>query len=102
MIMFAYTIFDRKSLQYHPPFYAVTPAAAVRSFSELANDASSMIGRHPSDFVLFRCGAFDDQKGELINLSPLEHVADAVSLVSHGTPDMFDRLRRTDTVKEEV
>lgn len=81
MILSAYSIYDRKALQYFSPFYASTDAAATRSFADLANDLNTNIGRHPSDFVLFNVGVFDDNTGELLAVTPLKHVADAQALV---------------------
>lgn len=97
MILNAYSVFDRKALQYHPPFFASTDGAASRSFMDLANDANTTIGRHPADYVLFRIGTYDDQKGEMIPISPLMHVVDAVALVSPAPALPFDRPHRTDT-----
>lgn len=88
MILHAYSVYDRKALQYHAPFFAVTDGAALRSFMELANDPNTMVGRHPADYVLFRCGAFDDSAGGLLPSSPIEHVSDALPLV-RPQPSIF-------------
>lgn len=81
MILFAYSIYDRKALQYHPPFYASTDASAARSFSDVANDVNTNIGRHPSDFVLYCVGTFNDQKATLTAIDPIKHVVDATALL---------------------
>lgn len=89
----AYSIFDRKALQYHPPFFASTDGSAVRSFSDAANDAQSSIGRHPSDYVLFYVGEYDDQKGAMLPVSPLIHIVDAVAVVE-AKPPVFNFAKR--------
>lgn len=81
MILHAYTIYDRKALQYHQPFFAVADGAAVRMFSDIANDQNTSIGRHPGDYVLFRCGGWDDQAGSLLPMPALQHITDALPLV---------------------
>lgn len=81
MIIRCYSVFDRKALQYYPPFYQATDGLAVRSFGDLANDPQTNVGRHPADYVLFYIGDYDDQKGALMPVSPLVHIADAVALV---------------------
>lgn len=81
MLLHAYSIYDRKSLVYHPPFYAATDGAAVRSLGDLVADQNTSVGRHPSDYVLYRVGTYNDAKGELVPLAPLAHVMDAVSMV---------------------
>lgn len=82
MLLRAYSIFDNKALQYHSPFFASTNGAAVRSFTDAANDLNTNIGRHPSDFVLYCVGTYDDAKGQFTQVWPLEHVVDAIALVS--------------------
>lgn len=82
----AYSIFDNKALQYHPPFFAATDGAAMRSFQDLVNDHNSTVSRHPGDYSLFRVGTFDDNKGFFAAVSPLVHVVDAVALVRVQPP----------------
>ncbi|WNK12833.1 MAG: nonstructural protein [Microvirus sp.] len=82
----AYSIYDRKSLQYHPPFYASADGAAARSFQDAINDPQSALGRHPMDYVLFHVGTFSDQNGSLEPALPVRHVVDASALVAPTTP----------------
>lgn len=92
LLLNAYTIFDNKALQWHPPYFASTDAAAARAFGDLANDPSTNVGRHPSDYSLYCCGSFSDSNAQLTPLSPLRHVSDAVALLAvHQTHDLFGR-----------
>lgn len=97
MILNAYTIYDRKALQYHAPFFAVADGAALRSFMDLANDPQTTVGRHPGDYVLYRCGAYDDSSGQLLPVSALEHISDALPLVRVERSLPFDPPHRADT-----
>lgn len=90
MILNAYAIYDRKGLVYHPPFYASQDGQAVRSLQDLVSDANTTIGRHPADYVLYRVGAYDDQSGQLLPASVLEHIIDAAALV-RVQEGLFDR-----------
>lgn len=81
MLLRAFTVYDNKALIYHPPFFAATDGAAVRTFQELVNDSSTSIGRHPADYSLFLAGLYDDQKGMFNPELPLKHVADATALI---------------------
>ena len=81
----AYALFDDKAVQYHPPFFAATDGAALRSFRDLANDHNTSVGRHPSDYRLYFVGEWDDAKGIFHPVSPIAHVADAIALV-HPEP----------------
>lgn len=83
----AYVIYDRKAHVYHAPFFAISHGAAIRSFSDLANDRNTTIGRHPLDYVLFQVGGFDDASGMLLPFTAIEHVSDASSLVE-ARPDV--------------
>lgn len=94
MILHAYTIYDRKALQYHAPFFAVADGAALRSFMDLANDPQTTVGRHPGDYVLYRCGSYDDASGQLLPVSALDHVSDALPLVRPQHPLPFDQPHR--------
>lgn len=77
----AYSIFDRKALAYHQPYYAINDAVAVRTLSDAVADPNSMFGRHPNDYVLYCVGEFDDSNGVTSTISPLLHVIDAIALV---------------------
>jgi len=88
-----YSIYDRKALVYHSPFFAVSHGAAVRSFSDLANDRQTTIGRHPVDYVLFHVGQFDDSSGVLVPCTP-QHVSDASALVATSDFLPFDNPGR--------
>ena len=60
-----YTIFDVASGAYMRPFYAASDGQAIRSFTDISQDADHEIGKHPEDYSLFRIGTYDDNKGEL-------------------------------------
>lgn len=86
MQLLAFSIYDNKALQFHTPFFSSTDGAAVRSLSELVSDANTTIGRHPSDYVLYCIGSYDDNLGAMVPISPLRHVIDAVALVKIQPP----------------
>lgn len=78
----AYSIRDVKADVFHAPFFLPTDGAATRAFSDVANDLTTQIGRHPADFTLFHIGSFDDATGYLEH-QERRHVVDASSLVKH-------------------
>lgn len=84
-----YSIYDRKALQYHPPFFASTDGSALRSVTDLVTDTNTSVGRHPGDYVLFYVGEYDDQVGAMIPVSPLVHVLDVLALVPQAQPLPF-------------
>lgn len=68
MILKVFSVRDDKAALFMSPFFFSAVGQAVRAFSDLVNDASSMVGRHPEDFGLFEIGAFDDNSGKLESL----------------------------------
>lgn len=90
MMYRAYSFFDWKALTYSPPFFQPTDGAAMRLVEDVANDLNTQIGRHPSDFVLYCVGQYDDQKGAFTPFAPLTHVVDVVALVRRQEPLFAD------------
>jgi len=56
---------------------------------DLANDANTMVGRHPADFSLFCVGQFDDASGQLLPANNREHISDCLPLVRAATQRDF-------------
>lgn len=69
-----FSVYDSKACVFGNPFVMVTVGAAIRAFTELCNDPQTMVYRHPSDFVLYEIGSFEDSKGVLIELQPHNHL----------------------------
>lgn len=87
----AYTLHDVKALQYHTPFFAINDAIAKRMVGDIASDLNTSVGRHPSDYKLYRIGFYDDALGTFHNLQIMEHVVDVVALLpSQASPPLFE------------
>lgn len=67
MLLRAFSILDVKSDSYSPPFFQGTVGLAIRTFSDLVNDRSTVPGRHPEDFKLVELGTFDDSTGQMLS-----------------------------------
>lgn len=85
-----YTIYDVKSLQYNPPFFALNNALAKRMVGDIATDLNTQIGRHPADFKLYKVGLYSDETGIFESLPIMEHVCDVVSLLPAPQPNLFE------------
>lgn len=83
MLIKAYSIYDRKALRYHLPFFAQTDGEAIRSCTDLVQDNSTSVARHPNDYVLFHVGDFSDHNGSIEKEHPVRHVIDLSALVPH-------------------
>lgn len=85
-------IYDTKACLYGPPFFAPTVGAAVRSFSDLANDKQSSINKHPSDYVLFQLGVFDDNDGSVVSCSPARNLGLASDYIEKVKSEGIDQF----------
>lgn len=61
-----FTVYDCKAQNYLQPFFCRSTGEAVRSFTEIANDPKSQIGKYPVDFTLFELGSFDDNTADFV------------------------------------
>jgi len=62
-VSFCYSTLDLKSEIYSRPFFEPTDASAKRAFELACQDAGTLVGLAPEDFVLFRLAEFDDVLG---------------------------------------
>lgn len=64
------SIYDSKSKIFSQPFYASNTAVGKRMFTDLVNDKTSNVARHPEDFSLHWLGEFDDELGKFEAIQP--------------------------------
>lgn len=60
-----YSIYDNKAGTWLKPFYSTNQAVAQRTFADAVNDNTSAFYAHPTDYVLYHLGEYDDQKGKI-------------------------------------
>lgn len=58
-----FCVYDSKALIFGVPFFMPKEQMAIRAFSDLVNDPSTLVSKHPEDFSLFYVGDFDDENG---------------------------------------
>lgn len=73
MITKAFALFDTKGQMFNVPFFMPQLGMAVRAIVDLGSDLNTTVGRHPGDFALFELGSFDDQSGQMIPCTPINH-----------------------------
>lgn len=66
--MKVFSVFDVKAGAYMQPFFMQATGLAVRAFSDLVDDESTMFGKHPVDYVLFEIGTWDEITGTFVSL----------------------------------
>lgn len=96
MKMNIYAIWDRAAGAYMRPFFMNADDQAKRAFTDIATDPDHEIGKHPTDYTLFKLGLFDDNSGELHPFNPEKIIAahEAVALsrkIKPGSLKLFDQ-----------
>lgn len=89
MLMKMYSVFDAKTATFCQPFYSVSDAAAIRSFSDSVNDGSNPNNqwhKHPEDFSLFLIGEFLDDSASLRPVHPPVSLVTASAIYEHQVP----------------
>lgn len=81
MITKAYSVFDVKASVYGTPFFFHNDKMAIRVFSDLVNDPSSSLNRHPEDYSLWSLGEYDDNVGVFTPSDRLSVICTAASVV---------------------
>jgi len=90
MKLIMFSIYDVASGAYSRPFYGQSESQAIRSFTDIATDATHEIGKHPEDYTLYRVGQWDDQKAALMpedatSLATAQEVIAASRKISPGS-----------------
>lgn len=67
-----YVIYDSKSAVYGNPFAQLNDQVALRMAADLAQDMDTEVGRHPTDFTMFKIGSYEDTTGQVTQLKTHE------------------------------
>lgn len=93
-----YSIFDQASGLYSQPALCDADPQAIREFTDLVANADTSIGKHPSDYTLFRIGRFNDTTAAIIPeqltkmITGLEALA-SIQKIDHGKQaDLVDEI----------
>lgn len=70
MKMNIYSVRDNQVEAYLQPFFSPTHGAAIRSLTEVTNDANHTFHKHAADYSLYHIGEFDDGNGTVTALEP--------------------------------
>jgi hypothetical protein len=58
-----YTIYDKKSELYAPPFVELTDGTAIRAISDMLQNPQAQFAKFPEDYTLVRVGSYDELTG---------------------------------------
>lgn len=62
MLMKIFAIYDSGVSTWQPPMFCPTRGHILRWWNEVCNESNSPFSKHPSDYVLFEIGSWDDDK----------------------------------------
>lgn len=76
------SVFDSAAGAFGRPIFVPAIGLAMRSFTQEVNAVreDNQMNKHPSDFVLYRLGEFDDSTGAISGLDRPEVLARAVDV----------------------
>lgn len=63
--MKVYCVYDSAVQAYDKPFVLRNKGEALRSWQEVANDKTTLVGKRPHEFCLFEIGEWNDLTGEI-------------------------------------
>jgi len=84
-----FSVFDTKASVFGTPFFMPSVGTAVRAFGDLVQDPKSTVNRHPSDFILYEIGEFDDNSSQCVSLPTPRHLAHASDFVQFKSSEGF-------------
>lgn len=73
--------YDSKLKVWMNPMFFLHTGQAERAWGEIVNDKNSLPGKHPSDFVLYQVGEFDDDNGSVLPLAAPVQVCTSLSVM---------------------
>lgn len=82
MLLKVFSVRDMKAEAFLQPFFSPTTGSAIRAFEDACNKQDSPFYIHPSDFVLYEIGSYDDSDGRLTSISPVKLVVCATDFVA--------------------
>lgn len=78
MMMEIFSVLDMAAKQYLEPFFAPTIDFAIRGFKSACQKDGHQFAEYPEDYVLYKIGVFDGEKGEITGES-MQKIANATS-----------------------
>lgn len=85
MLHEVYAIRDSKAEMFHAPFLQKAKGEAERTFTQIANDPETSVGRFPDDYDLYYIGKFDDNSGLYTTLDTPKHQLKAINVLKSKT-----------------
>lgn len=103
MKVIGYAIYDTKAEFFQRPFFAQTDGLALRAVVDEGLRRGSELSKHPSDYIVFAIGEFDDASGTLNGFTPrnLGLVKQLIS-INNEASDSENRLEDPPDAQRDV
>lgn len=88
-----FSVYDIKSKVFSTPFFMLTSGAAIRGFSDLANDNNTTVAKHPEDYQLYQIATFDDEKAIFTAKQPVDLIATAAEFKRPTLSNLVERVK---------
>ena len=69
-------------ISFYPPTVEENKQAAIRNFAMAINNSTGLLGFAPGDFTLFHIADFDNEKGEITSIWPVEQLVSGLDVFS--------------------
>lgn len=85
-----FSVHDKASGAFLPPFYGRARGEAIRAFTSACGDGQHQFSKSLGDYVLYYCGEFDDGAGIFIPVEP-QRIISGLELGSPDSQIPFDK-----------
>jgi hypothetical protein len=101
MIKEIFAIYDVKTEAYGQPYFANTKGEAIRAFSDIINDITHPLGKHPEDFSLYLIGNYNDKNATLEKLQQPKELGKGLDFVDKDFQEYLElKNNKTNSVMQ--
>lgn len=79
--MNCYSIYDKKTGEYMPPFFVPNTVMALRAIQQALSKESSNLSAYPHDFALYDIGHFNKDEGLIVSNGQPKFIEEIANLM---------------------
>ena len=85
-----FAVYDSKTEAHTRPWFAPTKGDAIRAFSDMINDITHPLGKHPEDYKLYLIANYDDKSGQIEKLQANKELVTGLDCVDKDYQDYLE------------
>lgn len=89
MIRKVFAVRDVKAEYFLQPFFCDSTGEALRAFGDASNEPKTPMGSHPSDYVLYEIGSYDNAVGRVEPLALVRMLACGSDFLKPVVPEVL-------------